>query len=248
MRLANENQQRPPGKSDGQVARRATGDAPLIDHSGHINLFPIEGSRHHAPKNVDVEAETMKKKKEDEDQYTMRFSNAAGFKQAVGHKPWYYDPVTAEGVQEGVVGKDVWGNEDPRRKEREKIRVAADDPLAIMQKGVQGLRRVEMDRRKWREEQERELRDLAEAEKRRHRRMKRKGSDDDLNAFRLDAVEADGHRTHGSCRGDGKSHHRERRRRSNSMARKSLQQHKDGVGWKAGPGGRYSSQFAHVPG
>lgn len=247
MRLANENQQRLLGKSVGQVTRKATSGAPLIDQTGHINLFPLEGSRYHAPKNAEAEAEAEKEKKEYEDQYTMRFSNAAGFKQVVGQKPWYYNPVTAEEEKEVVVGKGVWGNEDPRRKEREKTRVAADDPLAIMQKGVQGLRRVEKERRIWKGEQERKLMDLAEAEKRRYRRRKRQGSDDDLNGFRLDAVEAGGHRMR-SSRGDDGKFHRCERRRSDSIARTSSHGRNDGVGWEAGPGGRYSSQFANVPG
>ena len=246
VRLANENQQLSSEKSNGQVKLKATSNAPLTDQTGHINLFPIEGSRHHAPKNAEAEAEVVKKKKEYEDQYTMRFSNAAGFKQAVDHKPWYYDPATVGKEKEGVVGKDVWGNEDPRRKDREKIRVAADDPLAMMQKGVQGLRRVEKDRRKWREERERELTEMAEAERRRHTR-KRQGSDDDLNGFRLDAIEVDGHRTRSSRGRNEKSRQRERRR-SNSMARGRSHRHEAGIGWEAGPGGRYSTQFAHVPG
>ncbi|KAL9122613.1 MAG: hypothetical protein Q9187_000827 [Circinaria calcarea] len=246
MRLANHNQQGSLKGSDGQLIWKATSDVPLTDRAGHINLFPVEGSRHRAPKNAEAEAEAAKTKKEYEDQYTMRFSNAAGFKQAVGRKPWYHDPATAEEQQEGAISNDVWGNEDPRRKEREHMRIVADDPLVMMQRGVQGLRQVEKERKRWREERAREMKDLAEAKRRRHRRKKRRGSDDDLNCFRLDAVGADGDGTRSSRAGNGKSHHRDRR--SNSIGRGSSHRRKDGVGWEAGPGGRYSRQFAHVPG
>lgn len=247
MRLANHNQQGSLKGSDGQLIRKATSDAPLTDRVGHINLFPVEGSRHRAPKNAEAEAEAAKRKMEYEDQYTMRFSNAAGFKQAVGRNPWYHDPATAGEEQEGAVSKDVWGNEDPRRKERERMRIVADDPLAMMQKGVQGLRQVEKERKRWREERVREMKDLADAEKRRQRRKKRRGSNDDLNCFRLDAMGADGDCTRSSRAGNGKSHHRVRRR-SNSIDQGSSHRHKDGVVWEAQSGGRYSRQFAHVPG
>ncbi len=55
----------------------------LVDHKGHIDLFPQEKSSRHAEKNAEAEKEAAKKKREYEDQYTMRFSNAAGFKQGL---------------------------------------------------------------------------------------------------------------------------------------------------------------------
>ncbi|KAA6414575.1 MAG: hypothetical protein FRX48_01324 [Lasallia pustulata] len=174
IRLAKEADTTSAAKAGALVTTRTTSDAPLTDHAGHINLFPMESSRRNGPKNAEAEAETARKKRELEDQYTMRFSNAAGFKQAIGQKPWYHalDAVSAEN-QDQTPSKDVWGNEDPRRKEREKMRMAADDPLAAIQKGVTELREVERERKRWKEQKERELMDLYQAERAKSRQRKR---------------------------------------------------------------------------
>lgn len=161
---------------------RPSSDAPLTDRKGNINLFPEEGtSRRHAPKNFEAEAEAAKKKKEFEDQYTMRFSNAAGFKQAVGQKPWYH-PINGNAENEEIaVTKDVWGNDDPRRKERERTRLVAEDPLAAIQKGVEELREVKKERKRWKEERGREMRGISEADRTsaRMKRQLRQGQDVD---------------------------------------------------------------------
>ena len=185
IRFAQEASASTPAKSELQIVTSKSNNAPLTDGKGHINLFPMDGSKRNAPKNAEAEAESARKKKEFEDQYTMRFSNAAGFKQAVGQKPWYHS-VGAEGEGKESTSKDVWGNDDPRRKERERMRIAADDPLAAIQKGVTGLREVERERKRWKEEKEREMRELVESEKQRRRRRKR-DDDEELNGFDLDA-------------------------------------------------------------
>ena len=243
MRLVQENLTEASIAQTGLVKRKPTSDAPLTDQAGHINLFPIESSRHHPPRNSKVEAEAAKKKKDYEDQYTTRFANAAGLKQSVNQKPWYQDStLSAEGDDE-LVGKDVWGNEDPRRKERAKMRVAADDPMAVMQKGVEGLRQVKEERRKWKEEQDREMMELVELDRRRERRKKRH-TISDLSGFSLDTVES-GHDERRS-RHDG--HHKaHRRHRSKGCDRSQITHNsKDGIGWEVGSGGRYSNQFAHT--
>ncbi|KAI4181149.1 MAG: hypothetical protein L6R41_006790 [Letrouitia leprolyta] len=160
IRYAMEDQAVVPAKTELQLKSTKSRDAPLMDHRGHIDLFPMEGLKHNAPKNAEVEAEKAKKKKELEDQYTMRFSNAAGFKQSIGEKPWYQSSGIIQDQTVHLPSKDVWGNEDPRRKEREKMRVAADDPMAMIQKGVSQLRQVEKERDEWRKERDRETRDL----------------------------------------------------------------------------------------
>ncbi|KAL8754142.1 MAG: hypothetical protein Q9184_005203 [Pyrenodesmia sp. 2 TL-2023] len=123
----------------------------------------------------------------------MRFSNAAGFKQSVGEKPWYQSMGTAQEDAVEVPSKDVWGNEDPRRKERAKMRVAADDPMAAIQKGVSQLREVERERKQWREKRDGETRSLADADTRSRRKTKRKHEDEELDGFSLDASAADDH-------------------------------------------------------
>lgn len=148
-------------KTDRTVHAKRTSNEPLIDRAGHISLFPPQSSRHLRCKNAEAEAETAKKKKEYEDQFTMRFSNAAGFKQAIGKQPWYHSSSAArdDEIEQGV-GTDVWGNADPRRKERQKMRIRSDDPLAAMNKGVKSLREVEKERKKLMKERQCELREL----------------------------------------------------------------------------------------
>lgn len=168
-----------------QITLRKPGDAPLVDHAGHIDLFPHDRSRK-AEKNPEAEKEAAKKKKEYEDQYTMRFSNAAGFKQGL-ESPWYSKgSTTVAAVEEDTPTKDVWGNEDPRRKERDVARILSNDPLAAMRQGAAQVRQVERERKRWQEEKDKELRELREEERRRKRHRRRHDDSDDLEGFRLD--------------------------------------------------------------
>ncbi|KAI9876294.1 MAG: hypothetical protein M1830_006835 [Pleopsidium flavum] len=242
IRVAKEEQQsstRQALSAETQIAKRvASNDAPITDHAGHINLFPAPSSRHHVQKNAEAEAEAAKKKREFEDQYTMRFSNAAGFKQDIGAKPWYSslagqntDGANGE-MAEGAVGRDVWGNEDPRRKEREKMRVDASDPLMAIRQGVEGLRAVERERKKWKEEREREARELKElGERERRRKKRRKGrEEEELEGFSLDVPTRESreeHRIKGRCERESTSSHRDGhpRSRNRSMRHESSHRH-----------------------
>lgn len=213
-------------KSDLAVSEKSK-DAPVVDARGNINLFPpppsekeeaaLRRRRQPAEKNAETEAETAKKKREYEDQYTMRFSNAAGFKQRL-ENPWYSSSSReVAALPEDAPGKDVWGNEDPRRREREKMRANANDPLAMMKKGVKQLRDVEKERKNWEEERARDLQELktAEKESRRHHRHQRRrrlsGSEGSLEGFSLDAPPDDDEKR---SRRKRSSSHRHRRHRS----------------------------------
>lgn len=258
IRFAQEDNALVPAKAEMQLKSKKSSDAPITDTNGHINLFPAESSKRHAPKNAEVEAEKAKKQKEYADQYTMRFSNAAGFKQAIGQKPWY-QTMGADGEKDGAsetVSKDVWGNEDPRRKERETMRIAADDPLAAIQRGVAGVREVEREREKWKHEKDREMREIEEAERRRRKRKKRSSKDDELESFSLDGPAKDGKQRrshHRRDREDSSKHSHRHRSRSRDRDRRRSHTHRHGdttrgkaeerPGWEVGPGGRYSSQF-----
>ncbi|OAT06811.1 hypothetical protein BDBG_02965 [Blastomyces gilchristii SLH14081] len=210
IRFAREDAQRAETKRENDVVlvrKPSKDDAPIIDDSGHINLFPepaaIDAITGSSGKNPEAEEEAAKKKLEYEDQYTMRFSNAAGFKQSLDKGPWYSSSavdIAAKTAEDMLPSKDVWGNEDPRRQERERARTDMNDPLAAMKRGVRQLREVEKERKKWEEERRRELKALKEEERRergdssRHRRerrrRRRRGSDgslDSLEGFRLDA-------------------------------------------------------------
>lgn len=220
--------------SDGKtVARPRTSDAPLEDKTGHINLFPAETKRNgKAEKNAEAEAESEATKRKYEDQYTMRFSNAAGFRQSIGQKPWYSSSEREHGTDEAIPGKNVWGNEDPMRKQREMSRMDANDPLAAMRKGVRQLKSVEQERKKWNDERARELEALktADKEKERSSRHRRKRSlspsrtsvsDDSLEGFELDAP-SDKHRGRSDRerRSHDYRHHRRHHDRSRDHSRR----------------------------
>ena len=205
------------GKDLQLVGFKKSSEAPLTDLKGNINLFPVEAPRKgQNNKNAEVEAEKKRKEKELEDQYTMRFSNAAGFKQSVGEKPWYQtlgQPTPEK--EEEVMGKDVWGNEDPGRKEREKRRVVSEDPLAMIQRGVEGVRKVERERRTWVEEKRRDIREMDEEERRRERKRRKEREG---RRHRHRHRSGSGHRRgeRGGSRDvrehSGRHHHRDRKR------------------------------------
>lgn len=138
--------------------RDGADNTPIVDSAGHINLFTVEMAR--AQKHLEVEAEpgAAKKGREcEEQQHTLRFSNAAGLKESTSQKPWYSSSAHEVSAIEEMPQKDVWGNEDPRRKDREKSRLGANDPLAAMKRGVRQLKEVERERNRWQKERKREL-------------------------------------------------------------------------------------------
>lgn len=141
--------------------RRPASSAPIVDRAGHIDLFGDERARAHAEKNEEAEAEKKKKEREYEDQYTMRFTNAAG-KGGVS-QPWYSQ---SDGVAPDASSKDIWGNHDPDRKTRDSQRISSNDPLAMMKKGASQIRELKRERMKIQEERDEELRQLR---KERHR-------------------------------------------------------------------------------
>lgn len=225
LRIARENNEAASKSAQALATVPKTSDAPLTDAKGHINLFPEEGSKRRAPKNAEAEAETAKKKKEYEDQYTMRFSNAAGFKESISQKPWYSSTgnIRPEENTEEAVTKDVWGNEDPRRKERAQKKLIADDPMAIIQKGVSDLRQVERERKKWQIERDNEMNEFIESEKRRERKKRRRrAKEDELEGFSLDEPphKSDDKRRHRDGHsGEDRSHRRSSKERHHSQHR-----------------------------
>ena len=192
----------------------------LLDSAGHINLFPEDSSSKKAEKNREAEAEAQEKRQRHDDQYTMRFSNAAGFKEQVNRQPWYSSTNRTVSAPDAVADKDVWGNEDTMRKEREKARMNANDPLAVMKRGVRQLKATERERKRWNEEKQKELEALKTEER---RRSKRSPSIDSFDSFKLDQL---AHKDHGekhhrsSRRHHRDSHHRSTRSRDTLPRRK----------------------------
>ncbi|KAL3496900.1 hypothetical protein BJX62DRAFT_64935 [Aspergillus germanicus] len=214
------------------LAHKNKSDAPLHDRNGHINLFPEEDGRKRTEKNAEAEKEAADKEQSYEDQYTMRFSNAAGFRQNIGQNPWYSSSQSNGAEQAAAPSKDVWGNEDPMRREREKARMSSSDPLLAMKKGVRQLKSVEAERKKWNEERRRELDALRTSDENRSRRRRRRSlSKDSLEDFRLDGhpdkqrddEERKPHKSH--RHGRDKTTSRSHKHRSNSRSRPHSHRH-----------------------
>ncbi|KAI1279790.1 hypothetical protein F5Y07DRAFT_33558 [Xylaria sp. FL0933] len=200
-------------------------DAPIVDSRGHISLFPEDNPGGDAPgdqKNEEAEREAAKKRREFEDQYTMRFSNAAGRDGVgvTGPGPWYASTGATdsrESAEAQTPGKDVWGNEDPKRKARDAARVVSNDPLAMMKRGAAKVRDVERERRALNEEKAKELKELRREERRREKR-RRHHDVDELEGFSLDARPEDG--------GDRKRERERREHRSGSRDRDRRDKHR----------------------
>lgn len=158
-------------KDTSLVAAKTSSSAPLIGRDGHIDLLGDDRARRHSEKNEEAGRETAKSKREYEDQFAIRLSNAAGRN---GVKdPWY----TATGdlsTQSEPPAKDVWGNEDPRRRERDAKRLVSNDPLAMMKSGAARVREVNKARMAAQHEREEELRKLKKEERRRERHERRR--------------------------------------------------------------------------
>lgn len=219
MRLAREAAAGP--TTDFSLSKPKRRDAPIVDHKGHISLFPEE--QRLPEKNAEAESEAAKKKREHEDQYTMRFSNAAGMKQGL-ENPWYSASTNGESALLNMPGKDVWGNEDSRRKEREQNRLHSSDPLSVMKKGVKQLREADRHREQWMEERERDLKEVEQmARERRRQRSHRDEDDDSLEDFSLDTGYQDKHRKrrrHHSEHSDRRRHERHGERRESDSVSK----------------------------
>jgi hypothetical protein len=199
-------------------------DVSVTDHAGHIQLFaaPNERAILANSRNAEAEAEKAKKAREIEDQYTMRFSNAAGFKQSASSAPWYVSS-SKQGLETQVPSKDVWGNEDSNREEREQTRLNSNDPMASMQKAQSQLRQAETDKEKWKVQKERELRELdrVEKEERRRRRERRHKRDHRKRSHSVGSLE--GFSLEGATRDDN---HKQAERSSRYDRRESDRRHR----------------------
>lgn len=208
--------------------RRPTSDAPLTDGAGNIDLFPMDAKEAiKGEENAGAEKEKRRKEQALEDQYSMRFANAAG-KNGLG-QPWYatqqkFNYTAEEGIASieypGFDSKNVWGNEDPRRKEREQARISSSDPFALMQKAQFQLKKTKEDRRKWADERRRELKELQEIQDKEERRSKhhRRSRGDSNDEPRLSKCRSS-KASRRSRSPDSELRHRHLRRRERSRSR-----------------------------
>lgn len=154
----------------------------------------------------------------------MRFSNAAGFKETAGRQPWYSSSGQAATAPDAMPEKNVWGNEDPMRQNREKARMDVNDPLAAMKRGVRKLKATERERKRWNDEKRKEIEDLKadERQRSRHHRRKRSRSRDSLDNFRLDGPAVKDRSLDGKDHMSSRPHHRHHRERSRELSRRDL--------------------------
>ncbi|KAK2610170.1 hypothetical protein N8I77_003623 [Diaporthe amygdali] len=186
------------GTMAGPVSKKQKGDVDIVDKSGHIDLVGPPPVGAGGEKNAEYEREAARKKREVEDQYTMRFANAAGRDVLASDAPWYanagrrqagatnfFDAAAAAAAiparredREAEMGmeaptKNVWGRDDPKRRDRETSRLSSNDPLAAMKMGARKVRDIAKERRREAEERERELKELRRDERRREKRRRR---------------------------------------------------------------------------
>nr|POE98580.1 hypothetical protein CFP56_75509 [Quercus suber] len=189
-------------------------DPSIVDGKGHIRLFvePIEGKT--SRDNEKSRSSDERKRKREQDVSKMRLNDAAGYNDSMREEPWYASNKHAKPKGEAidakdlvlvdVQDKDVWGNEDPRRKSREQRRITSTDPFAAMQQAQSQLKQKERDRVVWEKQQAKELAELDrvdEDRRQRHKRHRRHRTDrDSLDRFAPDSP------------ADGRSRDRERRR------------------------------------
>jgi len=204
--------------------REEAKDTPIVDSRGNIRLFDEpEPEKRSGPK-ARREEERERRKKEDVEG-GMRFSNAAGYKTST-RAPWYASNGDIAATTTTVdSAKDVWGNVDPSRRQRDQARTSTNDPMAFMQRAQTQLRQAKEDRGEWEwrragelaaleKEQERE--DAARRRRRRERYARRKRSVDSLEGFSLDGPV---HRRKRSGERDEKHGHAHRHRHRDSTSR-----------------------------
>lgn len=135
-----------------------------------------------------------RKERELEDQYTMRFSNAAGNRVDVKEGPWYLksasgkDLVNEPGLR-ATSGVNAFGREDAGRGKRDERRLNAADPMAMMKQAQVKIKQVEKERDLWKQERDEETR--LDERRSSHYQRRRKGGhvvmpEDEPDDFSLD--------------------------------------------------------------
>lgn len=229
-------------KVAGELRARASGgtksrEVDIIGRDGHIDLVGAPPSPTEiSGKNPEYEREAAKKKRELEDQYRMRFSNATGRDGFAAGDPWYAKSgsrssrsIPTKEELDAEIGieaptKDVWGNEDPRRKAREAVRITSSDPLAMMRMGAKRVREIEKERRRENAERDRELKELRKEERRQEKRQRRERREEDRERRR----DRDGHRSHRMHRAEQEHRDREREERKHRHRHGSRDKSREG--------------------
>lgn len=135
----------------------------ITGSDGHISLIPVPGQSAQPQ---------HKAQKPDENPSHFYLSDAAAYGSKAGDAPWYNSLANSNNPS-STPSKDQWGSTSPRRQEREAARVSAHDPLAIMKRGVKQLRESERQRKEWKEQRERDLREVEDLARRERKKRSR---------------------------------------------------------------------------
>ncbi|KAJ9610660.1 hypothetical protein H2200_005437 [Cladophialophora chaetospira] len=153
------------------TTKRKEDHGSVFDADGHIALI--------TPPQKKPRVDQVQEK----DPYTVYLTDATGRDQK-SKDTWY----TSLHPQPGR-----WGDDNPRKQQRQLASMSAIDPLAAIKKGVKSLRENERARKEWMAQRERDLHEVERlARKDRHerkRKRRRDHSDDDLDSidgFNLD--------------------------------------------------------------
>ncbi|KIV94861.1 hypothetical protein PV10_02585 [Exophiala mesophila] len=154
----------------------------LTDKKGNFSLIPQSQSQ----------VQSQPRSRVDDNPTHFYLSSAATGQTSTGlHQPWYKIPKGEDQTQ--------WGSTSPRRQEREAERLSTNDPLALMKRGVKKLRESERERQQWREQRERDLREVEDMARRERRRKERQDHHHNRDHDR---------KQHGRHHEDGESHGR----------------------------------------
>lgn len=226
-----------PKRQKGQDVRE---EVSIVDSRGHIDLVgprPEDAGRGDDRKDTDRErGERRKREAGGKDEKNYLTGGLAG-------QPWYEGAQrrqtvmkdcwltagTAEGehrkAERGMEAptQNVWGRDDPKRKDREMTRLDANDPLAVMKSGAKKVRDIAKERRQGAEERGRELEQLRQEERRREKRRKRERArpDDGENE---DGPQPESHR---SRRSERRHHEDERRGARHDHVRDERRRHRE---------------------
>ncbi|KAG8623323.1 hypothetical protein KVT40_008299 [Elsinoe batatas] len=190
---------------DSAPASSNKADLSLTDERGHITLFS-------APADEDQTGAKRKRKPEEREE-GVRLADAAGYN--APSKPWYTS-TTSHTLSKSTPplvedsGRDAFGRPDPKRKERDAVRAAGNDPMAMMVRAQTSLKQAERDKEAYELKRREELARIdEEAAERRRRRNER----------RQQKEEKEGRRSSGRREGAGDAL-RDSRRRSEGRERR----------------------------
>ncbi|EXJ88067.1 hypothetical protein A1O1_04995 [Capronia coronata CBS 617.96] len=206
-----------------RVSDKNDDDISIVDANGNISLVPVPTTQQQEPK---------KPLRVEDDPYTVYLSHAAGRGKGAADKPWYSS--TSDGNVLAGVNREMeesraeWGDSSRRRRDRDAMRIAANDPLAMMKQGVKQLREAERLRKEWMEQRERDLREVEDLAARamKKRRRRREGDENSRERRRRRRRTEDEDRD-GDDDEDLKERRRRRSRHDRSVYREERRQDDD---------------------